>query len=165
MWSGLPFPSLVHESEKWKWSRSVVSNPQQPHGLQPSRLLHPWDFPGKSSGVGCHCLLRFTFLICFKCWMTVEWLTLSSSAPSHVVVTVSASMIALNWLLSTSNGRPLCSSSSRLSSPLQNFLNHHCTVHPLAVSAPNVLLMFWVAPMLYDPFWTWIRKSLKFTFV
>ena len=22
------------------------------------RLLHPWDFPGKSTGVGCHCLLR-----------------------------------------------------------------------------------------------------------
>ena len=45
---------------KWKvkWSRSVVSNPQQPHGLQPSRLLCPWDFPGKSTGVGCHCLLR-----------------------------------------------------------------------------------------------------------
>ena len=25
-WSGLPFPSPVHESEKWKWSHSVVSN-------------------------------------------------------------------------------------------------------------------------------------------
>ena len=44
-WSGLPFPSPVHESEKWKWSRSVVSDPQRPHGLQPSRLLRPWDFP------------------------------------------------------------------------------------------------------------------------
>ena len=53
-WSGLPFPSPMHESEKWKWSRSVVSDPQWPHGLQPSRLLHPWDFPGKSTGVGCH---------------------------------------------------------------------------------------------------------------
>ena len=29
-----------------------------PHGLQPTSLLHPWDFPGKSTGVGCHCLLR-----------------------------------------------------------------------------------------------------------
>ena len=47
----------MHESEKWKWSHSVVSNPQRPHGLQPSRLLRPWDFPGKSTGVGCHCLL------------------------------------------------------------------------------------------------------------
>ena len=58
-WSGLPFPSPMHESEKWKWSHSVMSNPQWPHGLQPSRLLHPWDFPGKSTGVGCHCLLRY----------------------------------------------------------------------------------------------------------
>jgi len=51
-WSGLPFPSPMHESEKWRWSRSVVSDPQRPHGLQPIRLLHPWDFPGKSTGVG-----------------------------------------------------------------------------------------------------------------
>ena len=57
-WSGLPFPSPMHESEKWKWSRSVMSNSSRPHGLQPSRLLRPWDFPGKSTGVGCHCLLR-----------------------------------------------------------------------------------------------------------
>ena len=57
-WGGLPFPSPVQESEKWKWSRSVVSDSQQPHGRQPTRLLHPWDFPGKSTGVGCHRLLR-----------------------------------------------------------------------------------------------------------
>ena len=65
-WSGLPFPSPMHESEKWKWSRSVVSDPQQPHGLQPSRLLHPWDFPGKSTGVGCHCLLHSLLLHVYK---------------------------------------------------------------------------------------------------
>jgi len=57
-WGGLPFPSPMHESEKWKGSRSVESNSSQPHGLQPTRLLHPWDLPGKSTGVGCHCLLH-----------------------------------------------------------------------------------------------------------
>ena len=62
-WSGLPFPSPVHESEKWKWSFSVMSDSQRPHGLQPTRLLHPLDFPGKSTGLGCHCLLRPTILI------------------------------------------------------------------------------------------------------
>ena len=58
-WSGLPFPSPMQESEKWKWSRSVVSNPQRPHELQPTRLPCPWNFPGKSTGVGRHCLLRY----------------------------------------------------------------------------------------------------------
>ena len=60
-WSGLPFPSPMHESEKWKWSRSVVSDSSRHHGLRPTRLLHPWDFPGKSTGVGCHCLLQGIF--------------------------------------------------------------------------------------------------------
>ena len=61
-WSGLPFPSPMHESEKWKGSRSVVSDSSRPHGLQPTRLLHPWDFPGKKSiEVGCHCLLRLIY--------------------------------------------------------------------------------------------------------
>ena len=59
-WSGLPFHSPMHESEKW--SRSDMSDPQQPHGLQPSRFLHPLDFPGKSTGVGCH-WLRSSHLI------------------------------------------------------------------------------------------------------
>ena len=37
---------------------SVVSDSERPHGLQPTQLLHPWDSPGKSTGVGCHRLLR-----------------------------------------------------------------------------------------------------------
>ena len=40
----------MHENEKWKWNRSVVSDTQRPHGLQPTWLLHPWDFPGKPTG-------------------------------------------------------------------------------------------------------------------
>ena len=57
-WSGLPFPSPMHESEKWKWVHSVVSNSYRPCGLQPTRLFYAWDFLGKSTGVGCHCLLQ-----------------------------------------------------------------------------------------------------------
>ena len=57
-WSGLPLPSPMHESEKWKWSCSVMSDSSRPQGLQPTRLFHPWDFPGKSTGVGCHRLLQ-----------------------------------------------------------------------------------------------------------
>ena len=60
-WSGLPFPSPMHESEKWKWSHSVVSDSSRPHGLRPTRLLCPWDFPGKSTGVGCHTAILKSF--------------------------------------------------------------------------------------------------------
>ena len=50
-WSGLPLPSPMHGSEKWKGSRSVVSDSSRPHGLQPTRLLCqkcksklPWSY-------------------------------------------------------------------------------------------------------------------------
>ena len=65
-WSGLPFPSPIHEREKWKSSHSVVSDSYGPHGLQPTGLLCPWNFPGKSTRVGCHCLLRELPLLFFK---------------------------------------------------------------------------------------------------
>ena len=41
-----------------------MSNSSQPHGLQPTRLLHPRDSPGKSTGVGCRCLLCQKPLTC-----------------------------------------------------------------------------------------------------
>ena len=33
----------------------------RPHGLYPTRLLRPWNFPGKSTEVGCHFLLQGIF--------------------------------------------------------------------------------------------------------
>ena len=35
-----------------------MSNSVRLHRRQPIRLLHPWDSPGKSTGVGCHFLLQ-----------------------------------------------------------------------------------------------------------
>ena len=35
-----------------------MSNSVWPHRWQPTRLLHPWDSPGKNTGVGCHFLLQ-----------------------------------------------------------------------------------------------------------
>ena len=37
---------------------SVVSDSVRPHRRQPTRLPHPWDSPGKNTGVGCHFLLQ-----------------------------------------------------------------------------------------------------------
>jgi len=44
-----------------------MSDSVRPHRLQPTRLLCPWDSPGKNTIVGCHfllpkCLLRRVFI-------------------------------------------------------------------------------------------------------
>ena len=37
---------------------SVMSDSVRPHRWQPTRLCHPWDSPGKNTGMGCHFLLQ-----------------------------------------------------------------------------------------------------------
>ena len=45
------------------FGRSVASNSFcDPMDRKPTRLLCPWDFPGKNTGVGCHFLLQGIFL-------------------------------------------------------------------------------------------------------
>ena len=51
---------------KWKVTVLVAQSRQtllQPHGLQLSRLLCPWDSPGRNTGAGCHALLPGVFPI------------------------------------------------------------------------------------------------------
>ena len=36
-----------------------MSDSVQPHRWKPTRLLHPWDSPGKNTGLGCHFLLQY----------------------------------------------------------------------------------------------------------
>ena len=60
---------LLRNQSKWYWVScmpvcqvsSVMSNSLRPHGLQPARLLCPWDSAGKNTGVGCHFLLKGIF--------------------------------------------------------------------------------------------------------
>ena len=56
LYSGIP--QFGGENE----SHLAVSNSLQSHG-QPTRLLCPWDSPGKNTGVGSHSLLQGIFLI------------------------------------------------------------------------------------------------------
>ena len=67
-WSGLPFPSPMHESE----SEVTQSCPtlSDPIGLQPTRLIRPWDFPSSVtlimsliSNLGADFLLELS--VCF----------------------------------------------------------------------------------------------------
>ena len=43
------------------FSRQVISDSLWSRGLSPARLLCPWNFPGKNTGVGCHFLLQGIF--------------------------------------------------------------------------------------------------------
>ena len=43
---------------RYRWVTSVMSDSVRPHRWQPTRLSHPWDSPGKNTGVGCHFLLQ-----------------------------------------------------------------------------------------------------------
>ena len=42
-------------------SHSVMFDSLQPHGLRPARLLCPWNFSGKNTGMGCHFLFQGIF--------------------------------------------------------------------------------------------------------
>ena len=67
-----------------------MSGSVRPHGLQPTRLLRPWDSPGKNTGVGCHfLLLKYLYddtnnqQIYRK-----QWIKLVSSSHSFVFIVV-----------------------------------------------------------------------------
>ena len=61
--SGLFWPLTQNlEVKSEHVSCSVVSDSLQSHGLYSTRLLYPWDSPGKNTGVGCHFLLQGIFL-------------------------------------------------------------------------------------------------------
>ena len=51
-----------HSNPKESISHSTVPNSLQPNGLEPTRLLCPWNSPGKNTGVGCPVLLQGIFL-------------------------------------------------------------------------------------------------------
>ena len=58
---GSRFTKFLNKMPELNWSRSVLSDSLRPRGLQPTRLLCPWDSPGKNTGVGGHFLLQGIF--------------------------------------------------------------------------------------------------------
>ena len=79
----LEFPCFLYDPMNAIWSlvplcsvASVMSDSVWPHGLWSTRLLCPWNFPSKNTGVGCHFLLQGIFptqesnshLLCLLHW-------------------------------------------------------------------------------------------------
>ena len=62
-------------------------------GLQPTRLLCPWDSPGKDPGVGCHALLQGIFPtrpkdrmgVCYVSWQAARFFTTTATWETRVV--------------------------------------------------------------------------------
>ena len=55
------------------------------------RLLRPWDFPGKSAGVGCHCLLQLSVL------PKANWVSFAKCFPFYCLTIVST--VICSWVL------------------------------------------------------------------
>ena len=123
-----------------------------------------WQFFWISvSSWGTHLSIFFIFPICFKNWITIECLTLSSSATSCVFVRGSTSMIALSWLLSSSDASqyaPHLQDSMLLIFkaliPFAKFVEPPLYCMFISNSWANALLIITSCLLLCDPFWTQI---------
>ena len=59
--TGEEWRNSSRKNEERKKNEVTQSCPTPCDPMEPSRLLCPWDFPGKSTGVGCHFLLQGIF--------------------------------------------------------------------------------------------------------
>ena len=123
-----------------------------------------WLFWFSVSSWGTHLSRSFTFPVSFKCQMTIEWSTLSSSAASHVIMRGPASMILLvghcqlpmagHYTPHVQDSHLLCKTSWTITALYIRYRfpgQMHCWCCELSL-------------LLYDPFQTWIKKLLEFAF-
>ena len=85
---------------------SVVSDSLRPCGLQPARLLSPWDSPGKNTGVDCRALLQGIFLTqgsnpCLSCLLHWQAGSLPLVPPGKLFYSF------ILWLLEPNKKAPL----------------------------------------------------------
>ena len=83
---GYPIPGILQArtlewvaisfSNAWKWKVKVKLLSRVQLLATPWTTAHqalcPWDFPGKSTGVGCHCLLHKFIWVCPLPWIIVN---------------------------------------------------------------------------------------------
>ena len=103
-WSDLTNGTFFNMQGRWsgKTHKIVCSVPQacltlQPHGLWPARLLCPWDFPLKNTGVGSISSSRGssqprdqTHISCGSCtgkWVLYHWATYKAKAHKPTIIT------------------------------------------------------------------------------
>ena len=65
-----------------------MSDSVQPHGEQLTRLLCPWDSPGKNTGVGCHFNSNYTALGELFMWIRASFIAQLGKNPPAMQVTL-----------------------------------------------------------------------------
>ena len=127
-------------------SCSVVSDFLQPHGLQPTRFLCPWDYPGKSTGIGCHFLLQGIFLTqeCNRISsLAGRFFTTSITweAPIYILMTLKLASTNLHFRLTYPTNIQLTLTTSLwcLTNPKQTYLKSTGILQPsLQASIPTI---------------------------
>ena len=80
----IAFSITLTNTDCWWWCLVAESYPTLSwcHGLQPSRLVCPWNFPGKNTGVGSHSFLQvsswprdWTQVSCTEARFFIVWIT------------------------------------------------------------------------------------------
>ena len=146
----------------------------RPHRQQPTRVPHPWDSPGKNTGVGCHFLLqcmkvkseREVAQSCRTLRDPVDWSLPGSSAHGIFQARV------LEWVAIAFSARILewvFISLSRGSSQLRDWPVSLCFLHlqadslPLEPSGkPNVCIVSYLIQLLSLASCSGDRRSLSF---
>ena len=114
----------------------------QPYGLQPSRLLSPWDSLGKNTAVGCYALLQGIFLN--PCLWHLTALTGSffiTSTTCHPYLSICPSSIShlSTYVSSVNHHSPIYLSIIYLSPINQTLSTYHRSIHLSSILSINQL--------------------------
>ena len=124
-----------------------MSDSVRPHRRQPTRLLRPWDFPGKSTGAGCRFLLRWMVLCCLlKKTRFLHWLSRSDPLSFQTSGRTCIAQMALTVPFLRACALPVLSSTSRRGCRTSTFHSNHLTTFRFFIINKNysvtILLVF-----------------------
>ena len=104
LYKSLTVPYEVKHTPSHVCVCSVMSDSLRSHGLSPTRLFCPWDFPGKNTGVGCPFLFQGIFLtwgsnfclLCFVHWQ-VDSSPLHHLGHLHLAIQPEILLLGIHW--------------------------------------------------------------------
>ena len=146
-----------------------MSNSVWPHRRQPTRLPHPWDSPGKNTGVGCHFLLQ-----CMK---------VKSESESEVAQSCPTLSDPMDYSLPGSSihgiyqarvlewGAIAFSENTVYHRPTLNNIDPENYIYaerlffmPWSLTQNTVTGLPWVAPSVTSPSWVFLKHSKQLSF-